>query len=244
MIEVNSLINDAVAGTITISGAVTRPGVYAFAPGETLHDVIAKTGGLRPTAYPLGAIFTRESMKVTQRSSNAILANQLEEAVLQVSQSDVEGAGEQITAVLGYAEQLRNQDVTGRLAINILMEDISAPVYLQDGDVLTIPQRPAHVSVIGAVQKDTIASYLGEKRLSDYLAAAGGITKIADLDSVYILLPNGESTVANNDSIIPPGSVIVVPPEIDRLSVLGLTDLVSRVLGNIATSVLAINNVQ
>ena len=67
---------------------------------------------------------------------------------------------------------------------------------------------------------------------------------MADLKRAYILLPNGESTPADEDSIIPPGAVIVVPPKTDRLTVLGLTDLVSRVLGNIATSVLAINNVR
>jgi hypothetical protein len=35
----------------------------------------------------------------------------------------------------------------------------------------------------------------------------------------------------------------VVPPKTDKLSILGLTDIISRVMGNIATSVLAINNV-
>ena len=66
----------------------------------------------------------------------------------------------------------------------------------------------------------------------------------ADLKRAYLMLPNGESTPVSKDSPIPPGSAIVVPPRTDRLSVLGLTDLVSRVLGNIATSVLAINNVR
>ena len=107
-----------------------------------------------------------------------------------------------------------------------------------------IPKRPAHVSVIGSVQKDTVASYSADKRLSAYLASAGGTNRLADIKLAYILLPNGESTEANEESIIPPGAVIVVPPKTDRLSVLGLTDLVSRVLGNIATSVLAINNVR
>jgi hypothetical protein len=36
---------------------------------------------------------------------------------------------------------------------------------------------------------------------------------------------------------------VVVPPKTDKLSILGLTDIISRVMGNIATSVLAINNV-
>lgn len=243
-LNIPNLINEVATGIITIKGEIQRPGDYLFARNETLHDVIQRAGGLSEVAYPLGAIFTRESLKDSQRESNALLADQLEQAVLQVAQSDMEGVGEQVKAVLGYAQQLRLQDVTGRLSVNVVLSDISAPVYLQAGDKLIIPKRPAHVSVIGSVQKDTIASYSSGKRLSAYLSAAGGANRIADLKRTYILLPNGESTSANEESIIPPGAVIVVPPKTDRLSILGLTDLVSRVLGNIATSVLAINNVQ
>lgn len=243
-LNIPNLINEVATGIITIQGEIQRPGDYLFARNETLHDVIQRAGGLSEVAYPLGAIFTRDSLKESQRESNALLADQLEQAVLQVAQSDMEGVGEQVKAVLGYAQQLRLQDVTGRLSVNVVLRDISAPVYLQAGDKLIIPKRPAHVSVIGSVQKDTIVSYSSGKRLNAYLSAAGGANRIADLKRTYILLPNGESTSANEESIIPPGAVIVVPPKTDRLSILGLTDLVSRVLGNIATSVLAINNVQ
>jgi protein involved in polysaccharide export with SLBB domain len=243
-INIPNLINEAATGLVTLKGEVQRPGDYLFARNETLHDVIERAGGLSEVAYPLGAVFTRESLRESQRESNALLADQLEQAVLQVAQSDMEGVGEQVKAVLGYAQQLRLQKVTGRLSVNVLTSEVSAPVYLQAGDELTIPKRPAHVSVIGSVQKDTVASYSSGKRLGAYLSAAGGANRIADLKRTYILLPNGESTSADEDSIIPPGAVIIVPPKTDRLSVLGLTDLVSRVLGNIATSVLAINNVQ
>ena len=243
-INVPALINEVATGLVTLSGEVQRPGEYLIARDETLHDLIKRAGGLTGVAYPLGAVFTRESLKESQKESNALLANQLEQAVLQVAQSNVEGSSEQVQAVLGYAQQLRLQDVTGRLSVNVALADTSAPVYLQAGDTLTIPKRPAHVSVIGSVQKDTVASYSAGKRLNAYLAAAGGANRIADLKRTYILLPNGESTSADEESIIPPGAVIVVPPKTDRLTVLGLTDLVSRVLGNIATSVLAINNVR
>lgn len=243
-VNVPAFINDVATGLVTLAGEVQRPGEYLIARDETLHDLIARAGGLTGVAYPLGAVFTRESLKDSQRESNIVLADQLEQSVLQVASSDVDGAGEQVTAVLKYAGQLRSQDVTGRLSVNVVLPDVSGPVYLQSGDTLTIPKRPSHVSVIGSVQKDTVASYSAGKRLSGYLAAAGGATRTADLKRAYILLPNGESTPADEESIIPPGAVIVVPPKTDRLTVLGLTDLVSRVLGNIATSVLAINNVR
>ena len=243
-INVPALINEVETGIVTLNGEVSRPGEYLIARDETLHDLITRAGGLTDIAYPLGAVFTRESLKESQRESNALLAEQLEQAVLQVAQSDTSDAGEQVKAVLGYAQRLRQQDVTGRLSVNVSLADVSAPVYLQSGDVLMIPKRPAHVSVIGSVQKDTVASYSADKRLSAYLASAGGTNRLADIKRAYILLPNGESIEANEESIIPPGAVIVVPPKTDRLTVLGLTDLVSRVLGNIATSVLAINNVR
>ena len=243
-INVPSLINEVETGIVTLNGEVSRPGEYIIARDETLHDLITRAGGLTDVAYPLGAVFTRESLQESQRESNAILAEQLEQSVLQVAQSDTSDAGEQVKAVLGYAQRLRQQDVTGRLSVNVSLADVSAPVYLQSGDVLMIPKRPAHVSVIGSVQKDTVASYSADKRLSAYLASAGGTNRLADIKRAYILLPNGESTEANEESMIPPGAVIVVPPKTDRLTVLGLTELVSRVLGNIATSVLAINNVR
>jgi protein involved in polysaccharide export with SLBB domain len=243
-INVPSLINEVETGIVTLNGEVSRPGEYIIARDETLHDLITRAGGLTDVAYPLGAVFTRKSLKESQRESNALLAEQLEQAVLQVAQSDTSDAGEQVKAVLGYAQRLRQQDVTGRLSVNVLLADVSAPVYLQNGDVLMIPKRPAHVSVIGSVQKDTVASYSADKRLSAYLASAGGTNRLADIKRAYILLPNGESIEANEESIIPSGAVIVVPPKTDRLTVLGLTELVSRALGNIATSVLAINNVR
>jgi protein involved in polysaccharide export with SLBB domain len=243
-VNVPAFINDVATGLVTLAGEVQRPGKYLIARDETLHDLIARAGGLTGVAYPLGAVFTRDSLKDSQRESNIVLADQLEQSVVQVASSDVDGAGEQVTALLKYAGQLRSQDVTGRLSVNVVMSDVSGPVYLQSGDTLTIPKRPSHVSVIGSVQKDTVASYSAGKRLSAYLAAAGGATRTADLKRTYILLPNGESIPADEESIIPPGAVIVVPPKTDRLTVLGLTDLVSRVLGNIATSVLAINNVR
>ena len=243
-VNVPNLVNDAEAGLISIEGEILYPGDYVFSREDTLHDLLERAGGITSVAYPLGSFFTRESLKTQQRANNHMLASQIEQVVLQLSQSDRESAAEQISAVLNYAEQLRSQDVAGRLSVNILLREQSAPIYLETGDKLFVPKRPSHVSVIGSVQSDGNISYRDDKTLSDYVMAAGGYTKIADPKRAYILLPNGENAPATKGSIIPPGSVIVIPPKVDRLSALGLTDIVSRVLGNIATSVLAINNVR
>ena len=89
-----------------------------------------------------------------------------------------------------------------------------------------------------------MASYAPEKRAADYVAAAGGVTRVADQKRTHMFLPNGESMMLSKAAIIPPGAVLVVPPKLDKLTILGLTDVIAWVLGNIATSVLAINNVK
>ncbi|MDA9269688.1 SLBB domain-containing protein [Amylibacter sp.] len=233
--------NQAISGFITLSGELMVPGDYPFSRKETLHEVIQRAGGLTETAYPLGAVLERKSIQAQEKESNNILAAQLEASVLTLAQSDLEGVGDQINAVLGFSQQLRNLPTTGRMTINIM--DTNDNLYLQDGDKLMLPKRPAHVSVIGAVQRMTVASYSRNKTYKDYIFSAGGLTKMANIRKAYLLLPNGESRLLDNNTVIPVGSVVVIPPKIDKLSVLGLTDIVSRVLGNIATSILAINNV-
>ena len=242
-LEIPIAFNDALSGQIRLSGEFLSPGVYSFSRADTLEDIIERAGGISEVAYPLGAVFQRESIKKQESDSNNILATQLEESILGLAQSDIVGVGDQISAVLGFADQLRNQRTLGRLSLNIMDEGRTSPFYLQDGDVLTVPKRPSNVTIVGAVKRNTIASYVNGHRFKDYIKTSGGFSKIADVKQSYLLLPNGESRPINNSSIIPVGSVIIIPPKLDRLSILGLTDIVSRVLGNIATSILAINNV-
>jgi protein involved in polysaccharide export with SLBB domain len=234
-------INQAINGFINLSGEFMVPGDYPFSREESLQDIIQRAGGIATTAYPLGAVLERKSIQVQEKESNKILAAQLEASVLTLAQSDLEGVGDQINAVLGFSQQLRNLPTTGRMTINIM--DTNDNLYLQDGDKLMLPKRPSHVSVIGAVQRTTVASYSPNKTYKDYIFSAGGLTKMADIRKTYLLLPNGESRLVDNNTVIPAGSVVVVPPKIDKLSILGLTDIISRVMGNIATSILAINNV-
>ena len=78
-----------------------------FQDQRSLSEIIQQAGGLSDTAYPLGAVLERESIKAQEKASNNILAGQLEASVLTLAQSDIQGVGDQIKAVLGFAQQLR-----------------------------------------------------------------------------------------------------------------------------------------
>ena len=242
-VDIPLAINDAITGIIDLEGEVLVPGKYSFTRSETLQDIIMRAGGLSDVAFPLGAILQRDSAKELEKQSNNILADQLEASILNLAQSSLEGAGDQVKVVLGYATQLRNQPTLGRMALNIINKNPSVPIFLEDGDKLIIPKRPSHVSIVGSVQRSTIATYVQGQSFNDYLHVAGGLTSIADSRKAYLLLPNGESRMLNKSTIIPVGSVIIVPPKLDRLSILGGTDIISKVLSNISNSILSIKNV-
>ena len=241
-------MNNAFSGVVTLDGQVQFPGKYTFGRDETLHDVIERAGGLTEVAYPLGAIMIRRSLKAEQTRANLTLARQVEQSVLSLSQNASAEQSQQIPAVLALANQLRTLSGTGRQIVNAALKNRENPVFLEDGDTLFIPKRPSHVSVIGSVYNEVSAIYAPFKTPRDYISEAGGTSKIADSKNVYIVLPNGQSepigAIDSADVIIPPGAVLIVPPRVDKLSPLGLSRVVSDILGNIATSLLAINAVR
>lgn len=246
-VTIPNFVNNAAVGMVNISGEVLRPGEYLISRDETFLQVINRAGGLTDVAYPLGINFSRKALKEQEQQTNLVLANKIEQSILSLSQSKQEGAGDQINAILIYARQLRSIPVSGRQTINYAELANKNKILLEDGDNIFIPKRPSHVSISGRVQNPTIAIYSKDKKFKDYIDDAGGLERIADEKNIFITLPNGQSltqkTLKNHGDIIPPGSIIIVPPKTDKLSLLGLTEVFSKVLGNIATSILAINAV-
>ena len=244
---VPALTNDAFIGTVQIDGEVRKPGEYAISRGETLDDLLQRVGGTTSAAYPLGAVFSRATLLATERESNRRLAEQVRQSVLALSQAERDGAADQIAAVLTYADQVARGPVTGRQVVSLGAGGEAGRILLAPGDRLVVPRRPSFVRIIGAVQSEVSAQHVEGRPAVDYLADAGGPTKLADLRRAFLVLPNGQGMqidIARGQSQpVPPGSVIVVPPRLDRLSPLALTEVIANVMGNIATSILAFDTI-
>jgi hypothetical protein len=177
--------------------------------------------------------------------SNIELAKQLRQNAL-LAADETEGKSEQAAAVLEFAEQLETSRPTGRQVVNITDAAEASFILMEDGDRLVVPKRPSHVRIIGAVYSEVAALYREGASPMDYVEDAGGLTRFADPRRSFMILPNGRSLPINlrrkgGNADVPPGSVIVVPPKVDRASALQLTDTISRALGSIASSVLAID---
>jgi protein involved in polysaccharide export with SLBB domain len=125
------------------------------------------------------------------------------------------------------------------------LKDTPFDFKLQEGDSLHIPQRPNFVSVVGSVYSPS--SFMFEKtlKLEDYLRRAGGPSKTADKDAIYLFKANGEILASaatrglfnNFYDIIPmPGDTIVVPEDLDRVPAMAVIRDIADIVFKIATT--------
>jgi polysaccharide biosynthesis/export protein len=96
-------------------------------------------------------------------------------------------------------------------------------VVLKDGDIVTIPQRPSTVEVVGEVFRPHGVLYQPGKGADYYWDRAGGLKKSADKGRIYVELPNGETRKPNRVFLvwhrwpkILPGSRVVVPAQVEK----------------------------
>ncbi|MES3025465.1 MAG: SLBB domain-containing protein [Pseudomonadota bacterium] len=221
---------------VRLEGEINQAGVYRPAAGETLRQLAARVGTLTPQAYLYGAEFTRESVRVMQQKKMDEALDRMEregERSLALRMQNIINP-EDTQAVLAEAEsrktliaKLRQVKATGRIVLE-LDADAGArnlpDIQLEDGDRFFVPARPAVVAVLGAVYSENTFLHKTEKRVGDYLAQAGGLTRDADKERMYILRADG--SVLSSLQLgwlsgfegrrLMPGDTVVVPEQTDK----------------------------
>lgn len=245
-------LHDAMADSrVTVSGEVYRPGAYAIARGERLSDLVRRAGGLTAHAYPDAAIFTRVSARERQRADLRQQADALDRRIASaLLQPDPPTEAELVTAV-DLVTQLRAVEPVGRLVIEAdpdrLTGDPSLDIVLEGGDRVHFPARSPIVTVTGEVQAPATLQFRSGKGPLDYVREAGGYTRYADRDRVFVLFPDGRAQPVDNSAwshtplFVPPGSVIVIPRDPEPFDFLALSESVAGVLGQIALTAASIN---
>ena len=241
---------------VTLSGEVNSPGSYSIKPGDTLLDVLNRAGGYTKSSYPLGAVFTRESVAEQQREAFLRNAETLEQFIVNSftsgSISAVSGGIGQFTftPITNLIERLRATEPVGRQTISAdilsLKTDPFKNIPLMGGDKLHIPKRPNSINVVGEVLNATTLNFYPDYTLEDYIGMAGGLTKFADESNIYIVNPDGSAFTykrvlfkkKTNDIL--PGSAIFVSRELRTLDGVSLAQIITPVLADLATTAAAI----
>ncbi len=235
---------------VTVSGEVTNPGRYYVQPGTSINDVIARAGGLTPQAFPFATVFTRESVRLTQRKSYERAMQDLE---LLLTTQPLTNASQQtpldanrLVAVRSIVDQLQEREPDGRLVLTVNPADRYLPqdMVVENNDSIYVPSQPVTVGVFGAVPSPASFQYRPNETIGDYLRRAGGVQKIGDKSEIFVVRANG-TLIAQRRGLFGgsvlgqralPGDLIFVPVNATRGEFWArLRDITSSILPAVVT---------
>ena len=231
--------------TVKVQGAVLNPGSYLMNEGDNIFDALLKAGGYSQNAYPFGAIYENEDVKLVNQMARDILYKDFLDNLLTLSQ-DI-SIETDFSPILQLTSELKNATPNGRVIADFVNENQASPLLVKDGDTITIPELINQVYIFGEVSSEGTAEFKKDEGINFYLEKKGGLTPNADKKSIYVLHPNGETAKfsynrnifnkQNKKNILYPGSVIFVPRNLDN----GLSSRLSAqayasILGNLGIS--------
>ncbi|MDH4186853.1 MAG: SLBB domain-containing protein [Nitrospira sp.] len=246
---------------VAVSGEITRPGTYTIEAGERLSSVLKRAGGLYGRAFMQGLVFTRESVRRQQQTEiERFVAYQKQRLVVEAASYSagavpVAGQANQQQAMEASTLQLQMQALDqlvshvqlGRVVVRAesleqLEQDKENDLILEEGDQITVPQRPQTVSIIGAVRNPANVLYRDDLSVEDYVRQAGGLIPDAYEKEMYIVRANGaaEGGYARARTVAV-GDTIVVPERIEaKTRPLPLWQAIAGIIGSAALTAAAI----
>jgi protein involved in polysaccharide export with SLBB domain len=230
------LPKDAQNKRVHVDGEVARPGDYVLPPGSTTADALRAAGGLTRAAYPYGADFTRQSVRLTQQANYDRALRELETSIAKSQATQRVTTAEEANARSASGEassrllaRLRDLRPSGRVVLELDPTSTTVPTLpLEDGDSLNVPARDTAVGVFGSVFNTGSFMFKPDRYTLDYLHLAGGPTRGADRKSMFVIRANGSVVSAQQGSSfwhsgnefdelrVQPGDTIFVPEELDK----------------------------
>ena len=210
-------IREAPQGTdfplVSITGEVRFPGNYALlGPSETLRELIERSGGLTPRAFPEGTIFTR------QKISEDLRRQGLEHILLHSQPIVKDSSG-------GYVRQELLQfdaDAMTRIVLDVpaILKNRSEDddITLQDGDRIYIPEIPSGIQLMGAVASPGTIKFHAGWKAGKYIKEGGGLTSVANKSELRLIRANGQ-VISGRPAIrrrVQLGDAIFAPPKIKK----------------------------
>jgi protein involved in polysaccharide export with SLBB domain len=223
---------------VRIDGEVARPGEYVLPPASSMADALRAAGGISTNAYLYAAEFTRDSVRLTQQQNYERALRDFETQVTSASTTRRTGSAEEAAAAATSTaansrllEQLRALKPNGRIVLQMNPGSDSLPdLALENGDRLYVPARPTTVGVFGSVFSTGSYLHAPRKTVGDYLRLAGGPTRGADDNSVFVIRGNGSVNSSLQESSffsrgnqianlpVEPGDTIFVPEDLNKVT--------------------------
>ena len=115
-----------------------------------------------------------------------------------------------------------NERLIAEFDLDVIKQDPSLDIILDDLDEIIIPYITQQVYVYGAVNSPGSILYKPNLQVQDYISLKGGVTEIASTQQIFVISPNGDSELVSKSGLfadttsdlVYPGSLIFVSPDI------------------------------
>lgn len=209
---------DAPGGTITITveGSRIGPSVLVADRGATLTTVLDHIAVDPNLADTSNISILRRSVALQQKRGIQEALDRLERALFlgtAVTEGEAAIRAAEARLVADFIARARQIEPEGRLVVADPPGRI-APIRLEDGDVILIPERSETVLVSGEVQVPQAVVWRRGATVADYVARAGGYSPRASTSEVIIRRANGQ-LVLDARAEIQPGDEIIIMPQIE-----------------------------
>ncbi|MDC1387759.1 SLBB domain-containing protein [Gammaproteobacteria bacterium] len=238
--------------TVSISGEINIPGNYSVSDSTKLSDLLGLAGGYTTSAYPLGGIFSRESVKQLENETKESGYNELIRYLVSspgFGSNSVSGAEGLVT----FLSLLKDYQPSGRMITEFELSELKKnPILdriLQNGDAIHIPAFTPEVFVFGEVMSPGPVNFQETNNPKDYIKKSGGFSRVADTKRIVVISPDGRSQAyksslfsLDNTQVLP-GSLIYIPREIGKVDGLNLAATLSPIFSSVALSIASLNSI-
>lgn len=197
---------------IDVEGSFLGPSRFAVPRDTRLTELLDYIPVDRELSDPSSVSIKRKSIAERQKISLENSLRRLESRYLTApSQTDGEAAirAQEARMISEFVARARQVEPTGRLVVT--SNSGVADVLLQNGDVITIPERSDSVLLSGEVLVAQAMLYQPSMSARDYIARSGGFSNQADRKRIVLIHPNGEVTTGENPTVQPGDEIIVLP---------------------------------
>ena len=231
--------------TVSITGAVQRPGTYVLPEKSSMLDLLNLAGNYKDQAYPFAGIYLTKSAKDQEKVSVERIRKDL---LAFISSIPLKGDAKYDPALL--LEEYISLEPLGRVSMDFAINKLRSSennLILQDEDEVMIPIFQNIVHVYGELENPGSFIFKSNNSVEDYINTAGG-KKSSAAEKVILYHPNGESQILEisrlfgfnkSNQMVFPGTVIFIPREFE-LSAIETTNLYLPVVSNLAVTLASI----
>jgi len=184
VVNVKNLPRNQAAGSVSITGEVLFPGTYLLnTKKDRVSDLFKRAGGILESGSLGSAFFLRntyqEALKGEVLEIKKSLSKQLSTDTLTKKFLDSSLTREKVLLSVNLRKAIENPG----------SED---DIYLEEGDIITIPKTPTSVQAFGGVNIQKKVPYfrgLSSRRL---IRESGGFSENANKKGTYVLYPDGK----------------------------------------------------